>query len=97
MIMIVLAILCIWMVVRIFKDSKPIAIIPAVFPHTIPPSQADPEMPECSVNVIVVDASGDMFIGFYNYVDGLGWLFINDKFQPIKPFVWIYKPESLSV
>jgi len=99
-VMIALVILCVWMLVRIFKDSKPISLVPAVFSHTIPPSQLDPEMDteNCSVDVIIVDADGGMFIGFYNYgVPYPGWIFIHDKFQPKKPFVWAYKPENFEV
>ena len=101
MVMIVLAILSIWMVVRIFKDSKPISIVPAVFPHTIPPSQTDPEMPECSMNVIAIDEDGMMFIGFYAYenptYNKLGWVFMHDKAKPQGDFVWMYKPENFKV
>lgn len=74
------------------EPSKP-PINPLHYPHTIPPSQRDLEVIECSVDVIAIDKEGVMFIGFYNY-DDLGWVFIHDFFEPDGDFVWMYAPEN---
>ena len=79
-----------WAYKRYVKLDK--AILPH-YPHTTPPSKVDMEMPECSVNVIIIDVDGSMFISFYSYKMG-NWIHIHDKFQPKIPFVWMYRPSN---
>ena len=92
----VLSGLALWWAYKWAAKNQP--FIPESRPqrHTNPPTHMDLEMHQCSVNVIVVDADGNMFIGFYNYsIPYPGWIFIHDKFQPKKPFVWMYRPDTL--
>ncbi len=80
------------------RSQKNIPIGLQFYPHTNPPAEMDTrmEMEICSVDVIIVDSDGKMFISFYDH-KMIGWIHNHDKFQPKKPFVWMYKPENFHV
>ncbi|HDY67506.1 MAG TPA: hypothetical protein ENH85_06930 [Candidatus Scalindua sp.] len=80
------------------RSQKNIPIGLRTYPHTTPPAEMDTEI-ECqlmSVDVIIVDADGETFISFYDH-KMIGWVHHHDKFQPRKPFVWMYIPKNLKV
>lgn len=85
------------MLTKALRASKPVAASFRFYPSTISPSQRDIEMIECSVDVIVVDEEGMMFIGFYSYDDMGGWVFMHDKAEPQGNFVWMYQPDNFHV
>ncbi len=78
------------------RSQKNIPIGLQAYPSTIYPNTPDLDMTDCSVDVILVDERGVLFIGFYSY-DMPGWVFNHDLFKPKGDFVWMYKPSQFKL